>query len=143
MSIRTARIANLTGAEVAALGTAFAELALAALRVWIWPVGRIIARMKHAEGMHPAGAIPDLALMSWAISAVARRLPWRSDCLVQAVAAKNWLRRYGIQADLGIGAARDAGGQFAAHAWIKVGDTIVTGGDISRFARFTGGASPD
>ena len=143
MSTRAARIAKLTRTELAALGIAFFELALAAWRVRTWPAQRIIAGLKSPDPDGGGSSDPDLAMTSWAISAVARRLPWRSDCLVQAMAAQNWLRRRGLQANFEIGAARDTSGQFAAHAWVKVGDTVVTGGDISPFARFTAANSPD
>lgn len=64
---------------------------------------------------------------------VAARLPWRANCLVQVVAAQRWLRRYDIASHIFIGATKGAGGEFLAHAWLKHGDTIVTGSEISAF----------
>lgn len=143
MSARTARIALLTRAELAALVIAFFELTLAAWRVRTWPAQRIVAGTKFPDPDGRCSSALELATTSWAISAVARRLPWRSDCLVQAMAAQNWLRRCGLQANFEIGAARDTGGQLAAHAWVSVGNTVVAGGDISSFSRFTAVHQPD
>jgi hypothetical protein len=140
----TNRVFHLTRREILALGRAFAELGLAAIRVRLWPAQRILSsdiRASSRQATLPADK--DLALMAWAISAVARRLPWRADCLVQALAAQHWLKRSGVEAALSVGAGRDAFGAFAAHAWVKVGDTIVAGGDISRYAPFTAAVSPD
>ena len=61
------------------------------------------------------------------------RVPWRSDCVVQALAARRWLARGGVGSNLCIGVRNDAQG-FQAHAWLKVGERIVTGGDISTYA---------
>lgn len=69
--------------------------------------------------------------VSRAVTRMAAYVPWRSDCLVQAIAARRWLARAGIGATIGIGVRRDD--QFAAHAWLRAGPIIVTGGDISDF----------
>jgi hypothetical protein len=61
------------------------------------------------------------------------RVPWRSDCVVQALAARRWLARGGVGSNLCIGVRSDAQG-FQAHAWLRVGERIVTGGDISSYA---------
>ena len=63
-----------------------------------------------------------------AIGRVNHRVPWRADCLVQALAARNWLRRVGVETQLSIGVRDPADGPFAAHAWLKHGQLIVTGG---------------
>ena len=67
------------------------------------------------------------------ISRVAARVPWRSDCLVQALAGQRWLARQGIASEIVVGTAKGADGTFDAHAWLRQGDRIVLGGDISRF----------
>lgn len=67
------------------------------------------------------------------ISGVARRVPWRSDCLVQALAGQRWLARHGIPSEIVIGTSKSPGGLFEAHAWLRQGDRIVLGGDIARF----------
>jgi hypothetical protein len=69
-----------------------------------------------------------VARISWVISAAASRLPWRSDCLLRAIAAVRWLRRLKLRPDFYLGATKDANGVFKAHAWLYCGDVIVTGG---------------
>lgn len=71
--------------------------------------------------------------VAFAIPRVAARVPWRADCLVQALAAQRWLERRGIGSALSIGVSNNAAEGFLAHAWLKVGDELVTGGDISPY----------
>ena len=72
--------------------------------------------------------------VAFAIPCMGARVPWRSDCLIQALAAQRWLARAGIAAPIDIG-VRNAGA-FEAHAWLVVGGRIVTGGEISAFTPF-------
>ncbi len=68
----------------------------------------------------------------WAVNAVARRVPWKSTCLVESIAAKLMLRRRGIPCTLYLGAARDDSRQICYHAWVRSGDSIVAGGPIEK-----------
>ena len=63
-----------------------------------------------------------------AIRAAARHLPWRSSCLVQAITGKAMLARRGIPALVFIGVGKGEAESFRAHAWLKCGDLLVTGG---------------
>jgi hypothetical protein len=71
--------------------------------------------------------------VAYAVPIMGLRVPWRSDCVVQALAARRWLARGDIAARICIGVRKDEQG-FAAHAWLKVGERIVTGGDVSSYA---------
>ena len=51
----------------------------------------------------------------------------------QALAARRWLARRGIGSNVHIGVRKDQL-CFQAHAWLKVGERIVTGGDVSSYA---------
>lgn len=62
----------------------------------------------------------------WAVAAAARHLPWRPVCLPQAVTAQWMLRRRGIPSTLYLGT--DPARGYDAHAWVRAGNTIVTGG---------------
>jgi hypothetical protein len=75
------------------------------------------------------------------IEAVARRMPFRAECLQQALAAQRMLQRRGYPATLSLAlstyhedrAAPQRG--RAAHAWVSIGDTVICGdGDLSRYA---------
>lgn len=71
--------------------------------------------------------------VAFAIPRAAARVPWRSDCLVQALAARRWLERRGIGSRLRIGVRKDQSASLAAHAWLRAGDRIVVGGDVADF----------
>lgn len=64
--------------------------------------------------------------IGWAVAAAARHLPWQPVCLPQAVAAQWMLRRRGIPSTLYLGA--DPARGYDAHAWVRVGTVVVTGG---------------
>ena len=70
----------------------------------------------------------------FAIPRVAARLPWRADCLIQALAAQRWLQREGVTTTLHIGVRNEGLSWFEAHAWLTCGERIVTGGDISGYS---------
>lgn len=71
--------------------------------------------------------------IGWFIARVALRLPWRSDCLIQAMAAQKWLIRKNIPTRIVIGVDKTKGEGFLAHAWLRLGDTIITGGNIENY----------
>jgi hypothetical protein len=61
---------------------------------------------------------------------VAAHVPWRTTCLVRAIAGSLLLRRRGIASTIRFGVNRADGG-LTAHAWLLVGDTIILGGDVA------------
>lgn len=107
------------------------ELGLARLRL-----------TRHRPGVRPANrtAAPlddrQSALVdrvAYVIPRVAARMPWRADCLVQALAAERWLNGEKIATLLTLGIPKEKQAAFEAHAWLSVGDRIVTGGDVSGY----------
>jgi Transglutaminase-like superfamily len=118
----------------ALVAEALAYLAVARLAVVAVPF-RILARRlgaRRAETPTTGAVHPASGRVEWAIAVAARRTPWRSQCLEQAIAAKAMLRRRGIESTLYLGVARDP---VQAHAWLRVGDRNVTGGaDVDRYA---------
>jgi len=71
--------------------------------------------------------------IGWAVRTVAARVPEHAICLVQTLAGAAMLRRRDIPCTLSLGIARDGTG-FAAHAWLRCGDVILTGaGGHDRF----------
>jgi hypothetical protein len=63
------------------------------------------------------------------VETVGRSLPAIGTCLTQALAAHVLLRRSGHPSNLRIGVTRNAGGSFAAHAWLEHEGIILIGGD--------------
>lgn len=74
-----------------------------------------------------------LARISYVLPRLSDRLPWRSDCLIQAIAAQNWLMALGAAAEIQIGVENPKDGKFGAHAWLMHDGMIVTGGDIAQY----------
>lgn len=71
--------------------------------------------------------------VGFVIPLMGRYVPWKSDCLVQAVAAQHWLAANNMQSEIQIGADLSSGGVFDAHAWLIYKDAIIVGGEVSRF----------
>ena len=116
---------------------AFGELARARITFARLQAKAIPARNKEAQAKAAKeGQIPEevLARIAFVIPKLSDRLPWRSDCMVQAIAAQNWLSSYGVYGEIQIGVENPAEGDFGAHAWLMHGESVVTGGDISRYA---------
>ena len=67
------------------------------------------------------------------INRMAARVPWRADCLVQALAGQNWLARRGIASEIVVGTAKRESGAFESHAWLRHGGRVLLGGDISTY----------
>ena len=118
------------------------ELALARIRLGSAQV-RDLAPEAAAESEAASPAGMKLAeLLAYVVPRVARRMPWRSDCLVQALAARHWLGAQGVTSRLHIGSRSSAEKGFEAHAWLTVGELVVTGWDIENFAQFVAFPSP-
>src|SRR5690242_10934321 len=65
--------------------------------------------------------------IAWAIDRVAARMP-ATSCLIQALAARSLMARYGHSAKLRIGVARSASGGVTSHAWLEQNGCAVLGG---------------
>lgn len=74
-----------------------------------------------------------LERIAFVIPRVAARMPFRSDCLVQALAGQRWLAAAGIGCQIEIGVDNNSDDGFLAHAWLIHEDVIVTGGEVSRY----------
>lgn len=94
-------------------------------------------RNDHSLQMNGAGetnADPALvARIAYVIPRISARVPWRSDCVIQAMAAQDWLAEHGLESEIRIGVERPADGKFGAHAWLVHREMIVTGGDIAKY----------
>lgn len=69
----------------------------------------------------------------WGIHVLEHRVPWRSDCLPQALAARMMLQWRRIPTTLYLGVAkqnRDGKVVLEAHAWLRSGTIIVTGAEL-------------
>ncbi|MEM9043952.1 MAG: lasso peptide biosynthesis B2 protein [Pseudomonadota bacterium] len=117
---------------------AVAELTLARL-VTLMPARIYTRLLQHQGEPHPADGADQALAIGQLIERVARHLPFRTLCLQQVIALRRMLGRRGLGCTVVLGIAPDQVGD--AHAWLKVGETIVSGEDgVERFqviAEFT------
>lgn len=59
-----------------------------------------------------------------------RHIGWKDSCLLRALTAKKLLNRMGEKCTLYMGVKKDQGQAMIAHAWLRCGKLIVTGGEI-------------
>ena len=106
-------------------------LVAARLAVWFVSFRRLATGLGDKMAESPAedteAQRDRAALIGWAVEALGRRLPWMSQCLVQAVAATWMLQRRRIPSTLYFGLAKDTGGELQAHAWVRSGTQVLTG----------------
>ena len=75
-----------------------------------------------------AGQVEVAREIGWAVGCVAHRVPWDSRCLAQALAATWMLRRRGLESTVTFGADQGKSRDLVAHAWLRFGPRLVTGG---------------
>ena len=77
----------------------------------------------------------DIYYVSDKVARMAKRVPWESKCLVQAMVAQRLLRGYSIESTLYLGVGRDKeDGNMVAHAWLRSGPYYVCGGNGEDYA---------
>lgn len=134
MRVRLRKLWQLDRRQRHQLTLAVCYLAIARLRHALRPVDALLATPAHTEA--PTAATADPMPVIAAIETAARHVPWRSDCLIQALAASAWLRRLGLQPRLRLGAARSENGDLCAHAWLELDGKVVLGGTDGAGRRF-------
>lgn len=103
------------------------------LLLWAWVLLRVVPRgqLLRREGWpevagHPGSEVEASARkLALAISRAAEHGVFRATCLVRAVALERWLRKSGIQGGRVRVGVRLHGGEFAAHAWVELGDLVL------------------
>lgn len=73
--------------------------------------------------------LPRIRQITTAIRLISRYTPWKSTCMVRAVAGLKMLEKRGIESTLYMGVARDKEGKMIAHAWLRSGSSYVSGDD--------------
>lgn len=71
--------------------------------------------------------------VAYAVEHACRRTVWESKCLVRALTAQRMLKKKGISSTLYLGCGMDEG-KMIAHAWLRVGEYYVTGGNGNGYA---------
>jgi hypothetical protein len=110
-------------------------LAAGRLAVLSVPFKRIASRLGKLQAVATVELTPRQTRralrIAWAVAAIARRTPWQSNCLTQAIAGKAMLRRRGIPSTLYLGVAKleTQPERLIAHAWVGWGERFFIGGD--------------
>ena len=81
--------------------------------------------------------------IGWVVETVSRYTPWESKCLVQAIVGKIMLRKRGIANTLYLGVGKDERKSLVAHAWLRCGEKMLTGGQGYRWFTIVGKFSDD
>jgi hypothetical protein len=109
---------------------AWCLLALARMLLVFVPFKKIVPLMRYKRETE----MPDdkrfsvLTRIQIAIARACVRSPWRAMCFEQALAAKMMTRRRGLPSVIYFGVKKEAGHEkVQAHAWLKVGEFVVTG----------------
>lgn len=99
------------------------------------PIKDVLERFE-ASGSQSVATPEETHLVGWALNSAAARVPWRSDCLLQAMAGSMWLDRIERTYKLNIGVRKNTAGGLEAHAWLTSGDLVVTGNlpDLKEFS---------
>ena len=125
---------------LAAIPLAIVDLARARLVLARLRTPELAQRNRAAAdvGRSPREALPGDAdavhLVGHVYLRVAQIVPWRSDCLVQALAAQHRLAARRIASEIVIGVDKTDTDGFSSHAWLRYGNHIVTGGVVDRYA---------
>jgi transglutaminase-like putative cysteine protease len=123
---------QISPAQRSLLWEAFAFLAIARIAMACVPFRRIAAWLGTPGVESPAAVTPEndrtAEWIGWAVSALGRRVPWDGRCLAQALAATAMLRRRGVEGTVSLGVCEGETAGFEAHAWLRVGSRVVTGG---------------
>jgi len=121
--------------DQARLVATWSLLGLSRLAIVVLPF-RLVRRAlgEHRSPVAPAPAAPDVGEVAlyrarWIgvlVRYAAEHTPWRSDCYPQALTARIMLRLARVPHVVSFGVRRD-GDALVAHAWVHVGDLVVTG----------------
>ncbi len=113
------------------LAEAGALLGLARLAVLTLPFRWVM----RACGEHMAESPPELDAagaarverVAWAVDTARLFTPWDSNCLAQAIAGAQMLRRRGVATTTYLGVTEAAPQELGAHAWLRAGPDVILG----------------
>jgi len=77
---------------------------------------------------HPPEQTGRVRQIGWAVRTAARHLPWDCRCLAQALAGRRMLKRRGMPSTVYLGVDRGRRDWLDAHAWLRSGEVVLTGG---------------
>ena len=133
---RLSRLASLSSAERRALVEATWCLVVASARLRLMSFSRLAPtlgrHMAESPDTDAPGALAAAEQVRWAVATVSRVMPRKLNCFPRAVAATAMLRQREVASTLYLGV--DPARSLEAHAWVRAGSILVTGGpDPGRF----------
>lgn len=122
------------------------QLVFTRLGLWLLPYERLRRVLRRTRPSRPEQPRDFTDRVSWAVHAVARRLPG-TTCLAQSLTAVTLLQRRGCRADLRIGVQeprQSAARPLDAHAWVECDGRVVVGNvpDLADYGVLTPVAPP-
>ena len=108
-------------------GAAVFLLGLAALTVRCLSFARMFRWMERVGETRTPAIAADRIVLS--VKRAQRRVPWRTVCIHQGIAAHVLLRMAGHRSQFVYGMASSP--ELVAHVWVRVEGAIVIGGDAS------------
>ena len=129
-----------TGREYGLLCRAAAAIAVGRIGLLVFPLAKV---RRAVQSLCRSGrplplerrATPEQVIRA-AVSA-GLHSPVGSTCLATALVAQAMLQHHGYEARLCLGVRRNAGGAFAAHAWLEREGKVVVGGPLSEIESYT------
>ncbi|WP_185960249.1 lasso peptide biosynthesis B2 protein [Erythrobacter insulae] len=111
------------------LGLMFARvlIKLVPFRWWKRLLGPIDSQSHSDQQRLSAKQIKQASDIGRMIKRLARKQKFEAVCFPQAITGRWILKRRGIPSNILIGSRKDPGTGMAFHAWLKVGDQVVTG----------------
>jgi hypothetical protein len=126
------RYARVSSGRRRLLLEALAALAIARIAMAFLPFRRIAAWLGTSGAESPGSATAEETSLAkdigWAVGVLGHRVPWDGRCFAQALAALGMLRSRGLEGTVSFGARDVESGGFDAHAWLRMGSCVVTGG---------------
>ena len=132
--LRLRQTAGISGPERVALLWALVLVLGVRVALWTLPFRRVETLSGRPVRTSPTLAKVRPLRLSWAVQAVAKRMPG-ATCLTQALALKMLLARSGRSGSLHIGVAKDRERGFESHAWLELDGEVLVG-EVENFSRF-------
>lgn len=146
LSIRKIKkFASLAPSQRRDLTRAVHALWVARCKLAFSPVGKILDRIERRRAHDGTTDTHEAERIAWALAAASLLAPWRSDCLVQAIAAMTWAGQIGLRAEMHLGIRKTGRSRIEAHAWVTSGDRALCGAlpDLSSFEELEQANIPD
>lgn len=139
LTARLRRLRQRSPAQRRLLAESVLELLRARLYLLLpfrWLERSLGTRMLESLQVVPPEVEPVITEVAWAVAAASTHVPWRTSCLVTAVATQRILTRRDLSSTLylGVRTGQEAP-QLTAHAWVRCGNRILVG--ESEHERFT------